>query len=169
MSHHHELTMSEETASQPQIKITWLIGTLVAFAIFALIGGYSARMTQTYTDYDQDQATIRYANLAQEQKAESKLINPVDKDGKATAEWVDQDKGFIRIPIEEAMAKEVDTLKVEPLVIACAIPGAVAPAAPAPAPATTNAAPVQTPAPAAKAKPASTEKPKADAPAKPKT
>jgi hypothetical protein len=113
VSHHYELTMSEETASQPQIKLTWLIGTVAAFAIFALIGGYSARMTQTYTDYDQDRAVARYANLAQVRADENKLIYPLDENKKPTAEWIDQDKGVVRIPIDEAMIREIDTLKAQ--------------------------------------------------------
>jgi hypothetical protein len=173
--------MSEETATPPQIKISWLILTMAAFAIFAAIGGYSARMTQDYTDYDQDRAAKRYANLTQTRDAEDKLIHPIGGDKKPTAEWVDQDKGLIRIPIEEAMAKEIDTLKAQPAAAGCEIPGAVpapaaAPAAPATPPSagapSTNAAPT---APAAPVKPGakpSTAKAKATAtaaPAKPKT
>jgi hypothetical protein len=64
MPYHHELTMSQETATPPRIKITWLIGTLAAFAIFAIIGGYSSRMTWNYSDYDQQRADQRYQTLA---------------------------------------------------------------------------------------------------------
>ena len=164
--------MSEETAPPPQIKVSWLIWTLAAFAIFAAIGGYSARMTQTYTDYDQDRATARKANLAEVRAAEDKLIHPLDDAKKPTAEWVDQDKGVIRIPIEEAMALEVGTLKTQPAAIGCEIPGAVpAMPPPAPAPASTNAAPVApTPPPQPAAAPAKPKTPaKPAAPAKPKT
>jgi hypothetical protein len=152
MPHHHELTMSDQTAPPPQIKITWLIGTVVAFAIFVAIGGYSARMTQTYTSYDDDRAAQRYATLAQVRADENKLIYPVDADKKPTAEWIDQDKGVIRIPIDEAMALEIDTLKAQQPAIGCEIPGAV-PAPPPPAPASTNAAPVAPVPPAAAGKP----------------
>ena len=51
--------MSDETASQPRIKIAWLIGTLAAFALFAAIAGYSSRMTWDYPDYDQQRADAR--------------------------------------------------------------------------------------------------------------
>jgi len=40
--------MSDESFPKPPIKITWLIGTLAAFALFAAIAGYSSRMTWNY-------------------------------------------------------------------------------------------------------------------------
>jgi hypothetical protein len=153
--------MTEATASQPRIKITWLIGIFAAFAIFVVIGAYSARMTQTFSDYDQQRAQQRYATLAQVRHDEQVLISPVDAQGNPTAEWIDQDKGIIRIPIEQAMATEIDTLKAEAPQVGCVIPGTVPPA-PAPAPTAgapttgaTNAAPAAATAPAA-AKPKST-------------
>lgn len=137
--------MSDETAAQPQIKLTWLIGVVVAFALFALIAGYSKRMTNDYSDYDQQRADVRRDNLAKVQKAENALLYPVDDKGNPTAAWVDQSKGIIQIPIDEAMAHEVDALKARPLAVGNEIPGA----APAPAPA--NNAPAA-PVPAAKPK-----------------
>ncbi|HEV3270571.1 MAG TPA: hypothetical protein VGZ93_00145 [Candidatus Methylacidiphilales bacterium] len=127
--------MSDETTPQPRIKITWLIGTGAAFALFAVIGAYSARMTREYPDYDQEQAAKRYVTLAQVRHDEQALISGVA--------WVDQSKGIVRIPIEEAMARELDTLKSQPAVMGAAIP-VIAPPPPAkPVPATggTNAAP----------------------------
>ena len=145
--------MSDETAPQPRIKIAWLIGTLAAFALFAAIGAYSARMTQDYPDYDQQRADQRKATLAKVQHDENALLS--------TAEWIDQAKGAIRIPIEEAMVKELDTLKGKPAAMGALIPPPT-PAKPAPAagapsagkpaasqPTSTNAAPTPT-APAAK-------------------
>ena len=124
--------MSAEIASQPQIKIAWLIGILAAFAIFAAIGGYSARMTNDYSDYDQERAQVRYETLKKVQSAEQALINPVDAQGNPTAEWVDQTKGVIRIPVQEAMAEEVEALKSQQAGMGCEIVGATpAPAAPA--------------------------------------
>ncbi len=152
--------MSDEIIHRPQIKITWLIGVLAAFGLFALIGAYSARMTRDYADYDQERATKRYATLAQLRQDEGKLINPVDKEGKPTAEWVDQANGIVRIPIEEAMAKEVDTLKSQVPAAGSEIPGA----APAPAP-SAPAAPAAPAPPAPVAKAPATPAP---APAKPK-
>jgi len=131
--------MSDETAPQPRIKITWLIGTLAAFALFAVIAAYSARMTWNYFDYEQQDARGRYETLDKVRHDEQALLSPVDAQGHPTAEWVDQAKGVIRIPIEEAMVKEIDTLKSMPVVIGAEI-SVTAPAAPAP----TNAAPAPT-------------------------
>jgi hypothetical protein len=150
--------MSDETAPQPPIKITWLVGTFAAFAIFAVIGAYSSRMTHDYLDYDQDRAAVRYETLGKVRHDEGALLSPVDDQGKSTAEWVDQGKGLVRIPIVEAMAKEIDTLKSQPAAAGCEIPGAV----PAPAPASTNAAPAAgAPAPTAGATNAAPAKPAA--------
>ncbi len=148
--------MSDEIASPSPIKVTWLLGTLAAFALFALIAAYSSRMTWDTSDYDQDRATQRYDTLAKVRHDENILLEPVNPDNKQgppTAEWVDQTKGIIRIPIEEAMAKEVDTLKSKPAAMGQEIPGS-APAAP------TNAVPAKPVAPAAKpAKPAKPAQP----------
>jgi hypothetical protein len=173
MPHHYELTMSDETAPHPQLKITWLIGLAAALAIFSLIGGYSARMTRNTAGYEQDRAAQRYQNLATVQAAESKQLNPVDDSGKPTAIWIDEGKGVISIPIEEAMAKEVDDLKAKTCGPGPEINPAPVAAAPAPAPAATNAAPVLPVQPAGKpaapgAKPATGGAPTAP-PAKPKT
>ncbi|HEY0257134.1 MAG TPA: hypothetical protein VGC39_06815, partial [Candidatus Methylacidiphilales bacterium] len=90
MPHHHELIMSDETISQSRIKTSWLIGVVVVFAIFMLIGTYSRRMTEDYSDYDQGRADRRYETLATVRQDEAKLIEPVDAKGNPTAEWVDQ-------------------------------------------------------------------------------
>ena len=144
--------MPDETLPPAQIKLSWLIGTLAAFVLFAAIGGYSARMTRDYTDYDQQRAQVRYQTLAKLRATEGKLVNPVDAQGNSTAEWVDQDKGLIRIPIDEAMVDEVDTLKAQPAAQCTAIDGTAPPpptASTNAAPATTNAAPAtNAPAPA---------------------
>jgi hypothetical protein len=157
--------MSDETAPQPRIKITWLIGTLAVFALFMVIGAYSSRMTWNYLDYDQQRAIKRYDTLAKLQQEEGKLINPVDAQGKPTAEWVDQAKGTVRIPIEEAMVKEVDTLKTQPAAMGTEIlgatppapakttPAAILPSAGAHAGGATNAAPAKPSSPAAKVTP----------------
>jgi hypothetical protein len=139
-----------------RLKIGWLFGVLLAFGIFVVVGWYSARMTNDYPDYDQDRAAQRKITLETVRKAEDKLINPVDDQGKPTAVWVDQDKGIIQIPIDEAMAHEVTDLKAVAPVQGCEIPGS------APAPTATNAAPVAPSAPAAtNAAPAAPAKPAA--------
>ena len=147
--------MSDETISPPRIKITWLIGTLAAFGLFVVVGDYSRHMNRVYTDYDQERAAHRYETLAKVRHDENALLYPVDAQGHSTAEWVDQDKGTIRIPIDEAMAKEIDTLKSQVPGAGAEIPGAAP--TPAPAPGAAPAAPAaKTPAPA---KPAATPAP----------
>ena len=145
--------MPDEAASQPQIKIAWLIGTLAALALFAVIAAYSSRMSVDYPDYDQERAQVRYDTLNKLRHDEQALLSPVDAQGHPTAEWIDQAKGTIRIPIEEAMAKAVDTLKSKPIAMGPEIPAppAPAPAKAAPAAGATNAAPAKPSAPAAKA------------------
>jgi hypothetical protein len=137
--------MSDATLT-PASPVRWFLGIFAALAVFALVGIYSSRMAHNTTDYDDDQAKERYAKLAKLQAADQKTLT--------TADWVDKDKGVVRIPIDEAMAQEVDLLKAKPLQVGIAIPGAVAPPAnPAPAPAA-PAAPSTNAAPAAPASPA---------------
>lgn len=120
--------MPDETSSQPQIKIAWLIRTLVAFVLFAVIAAYSRRMTQDYPSFDQQRAADRYETLAKLRAEATKTLT--------TADWVDQDKRIVRIPIDEAMSKEIETLKSKPVQI-----GSVIVMPPPAAPATTNAPP----------------------------
>jgi hypothetical protein len=117
-----------ETASSPQIKITWIFWTLLAFAIFAVVAAYSSRMTNDYTDYDQKRAAERYATLAK--------LREEDHTALTTAAWVDQDKGTVRIPIEEAMTREIADLKARPVALGAPL---VAPAAPSATSGTNNA------------------------------
>jgi len=129
--------MSSETAIPSRIKTTWLIGVVAAFSIFAIIAWYSGHMTRAYPGYDQQRAADRYVTLQKLQKEENDTIN-------APANWIDQDKKIIHLPIDEAMAKEVETLKAQPAQVGSALP-VMAPPAAAPAkpeaPASTNAAP----------------------------
>jgi len=142
--------------SYHRLKWGWLAGVVVAFALFMLVAAYSSRMTYDYPGYDRDRAAVRYATLAKVRAAEDKLLHPVDDQGKPTAVWVDQDKGLIQIPIDEAMTHELDDLQKQPAAQGCEIPGAVPAPAAAPAvpatPATTNAAPAAPAAPTATAK-----------------
>ncbi len=113
------------------IKFRWYIGVAAALFIFVVVGIYSSSMandTDTTDGYDQQQAAIREAKLAKLQEADHKTLT--------TADWIDQDKGTVRIPIDEAMSEEVAALKAKPVAVGTAIPGAV-PAAAAPAPAPT--------------------------------
>jgi glucose dehydrogenase len=122
--------MSQETAFQPQIKVAWLIGILAAVALFAVIASYSSRMTRDYSDYDQQRAAARYATLQKLREDATATLT--------TAAWVDQGKGIVRIPIDEAMTKEIDVLKSNAAHMCAPIPSATPVATPAPA---TNAAP----------------------------
>lgn len=167
MPHHYELTMTDETATQPRIKVSWLIGTLAAFAIFVVIANYSVRMTQTYPDFDQGRADVRYDNLAKVRKAENALLNPaLDAQGLPHAEWADQTKGIVRIPIDQAMAQEVDILKSQPAGMGGEIVGVAPAAAAAPAAPPTVKPAAKTGAPTAPAAKTNAASAKPSAPAK---
>jgi hypothetical protein len=141
--------------TQHRLKTGWLVGVVLAFAIFAVVALYSRRMTNDYPSYDQGRAEQRKATLEKVRHDENALLYPVDDKGNPTATWADQDKGLIKISIDEAMPKEVADLKSKPVAVGAEIPGAApaAPAstnaAPAVAPASTNAAPAK-PAPSVK-------------------
>jgi hypothetical protein len=144
------------TAAAPSspIKLSWYPGLAVLFVVFVVIGVYSSRVTHDTTDYDQEQATERYAKLAKLRADDEKTLT--------TADWIDQSKGTVRLPIDEAIPEEIVALKAKPVQVGAPIPGATptapstipaaaANAAPAGAPAaapSTNAAPVKPPAPA---------------------
>jgi len=100
------------------------LGICAAFAVFAVVGIYSSRMAYHTTGYDDDEAKERYARLAKLQADDRKTLT--------TADWIDQAKGTVRIPIDEAMTQEVALLKARPVQIGTALPAA-APAAAAPA------------------------------------
>jgi hypothetical protein len=100
------------------------LGICAAFAVFAVVGIYSSRMAYHTTGYDDDEAKERYARLAKLQADDRKTLT--------TADWIDQAKGTVRIPIDEAMTQEVALLKARPVQIGTALPAA----APAPAAAT---------------------------------
>jgi hypothetical protein len=125
-----------------RLKVSSLIGVALAFVIFAAIAGYSTRMTNDYEDYDHDRAQVRYETLKKTRDAEDALLTPVDDKGNPSAAWADQDKGLIKVPIEQAMAAVVTEIKAQAPAQGCVIPGTV------PAPAATNAAPAAESAPA---------------------
>jgi len=143
-----------------RLKYSALLWVALGFCIFAVVGWYSARMTNDFPSYDEGRGKDRLATREKVDQTENALLHPVDDKGKPTAAWVDQDKGLIQIPIDEAMANEVTDLQKVTVGEGAVIPGstpAPAPAAAAPAaatpPASTNAAP-------AVAKPAAPAKPK---------
>lgn len=126
--------MPEKTASSSQVKISWIFWTLLAFTIFAVIAAYSSRMTNDFTDYDQKRAADRYVTLAK--------LREADHEALTTVAWVDQGKGIVRIPIEEAMTKEIVSLQAKPVVMREPIAIPAAPATANNTPASTNAVPV---------------------------
>ena len=154
--------MSDVTTTHLRIKSSWFLGIFLAFLLFAGIAVYSARMTRDYSDDYEQRETVRYANLAKMREEATKTLTTVD--------WIDQDKKIVRIPIDEAMTKELDDLKNKPAQIGAALPTA-APAPPpapaAPAPAAANAAPAAPAPPAAKPKQPTTNSAPAAPPAKP--
>jgi hypothetical protein len=144
--------MSDLAATPSPIKFRWIPGLIAVFLVFVVIGIYSTSVANHTSTYDDDQAAERYAKLAKQQADDTKTLT--------TADWVDQSKGVVRIPIDEAVPQEIAALKAKPEQAGEAIPGAAPTApstmpasAPNPAPASpsTNAAPTPvTPPPAAK-------------------
>jgi hypothetical protein len=138
-----------------RLKYSALLWVALGFCIFAVVAAYSSRMTNDFPSYDEGRGKDRLATREKVDQTENALLHPVDKDGKPTAVWVDQDKGFIQIPIDEAMIHEV-----------AAIPGtaAAAPAKPTSAPSAATPPASTTAAPAApnatQGKPAAPAQPK---------
>ncbi len=147
--------MSDTLTPPPPIKIRWFFGIFATFLIFVVIAVYSSQMAQD-TSAVSERATTRYDNLAKLRAEDEKTLT--------TADWVDQTKGTVRIPIDEALPQAINTLKSKPAAMGAEIPGSKPAAAPAPAPATaaatTNAAPATNSAPSAPAKSASPPKKK---------
>jgi hypothetical protein len=113
--------MSEVLANPSRIKTSWFFGIFGAFLIFVVIGVYSSRMAHNVPDYDQEQAVQRYATLAK--------VRASDEQRLTTADWVDQTKNVVRIPINEAIPEEIEALKTKPVQMSNdMIPGTQAPA-----------------------------------------
>ena len=137
--------MPEDILPHQRIKMSWIVGTVAVFSIFVLIGAYSSRMTWDYSDFDHQRSQDRYITLKKVQDAENALLT-------GTA-WVDQSKNIVRIPIDEAMAKEVDTLRAQTPHAGVDINPPAAPAPPSPAPAAPAKPSGKTPSPAPGAAP----------------
>jgi hypothetical protein len=136
------------------LKLHWYVSVAAVLFIFVVVGIYSTRMaydTNATDGYDQQQAAIRVAKLQKMQATDRKTLT--------TADWLDQTKGTIRIPIDEAMTQEVTVLQAKPVAMGSALT-VVAPAAPAAA-TSTNAPPVAPTAPGTGAAPAATATPPA--------
>lgn len=123
--------MSSEITPKLRIQAGWFVGIGAAFLLFVVVGAYSLHMNRVYPTYDRQRAADRYVTLAKVREAQSKLLT--------NAAWVDQAKGTVIIPIDEAMTRELETLQAKPVRMGDVIPGSVP--APATAPASTNAAP----------------------------
>jgi hypothetical protein len=100
----------------PTTKTSWYFTVAAVLFIFVLVGVYSARMAHDTTGYDDQQAQIRLATLHKMQDTDRKTLT--------TADWIDKDKGVVRIPIDEAVAQEIPVLAAKPLAMGTAIPGA---------------------------------------------
>jgi hypothetical protein len=145
--------MTDALASPSPIKLRWAFALVVVFLIFVVIATYSSRMAQDTTGYDYQRAAERKANLDKLRADDEKTLT--------TADWIDQTKGIVRIPIDEAMPETVIALQAKPARMGAAIPGtapvkantvpaSAANAAPAGSPQaapSTNAASAQPPAP----------------------
>jgi hypothetical protein len=100
-----------------------LFYTLAGFSVFWVVAWYSISISSHSTTYDDQKATERYATLAKLRATEEKTLT--------TADWVDQTKGLVRIPIDEAMTKVLPLLQAKPLQMGGAIAGMTPPATPA--------------------------------------
>jgi hypothetical protein len=146
--------MSEALASPSPLKFRWFFALAGVFLIFVVIAAYSSRIAHNTTGYDYQRALDRKATLDKLRADDEKTLT--------TADWVDQAKGTVRIPIDEAMPETVNMLKAKPAQMGAPIPGATpttpstipasapneAPAGSPQAATSTNAPPVQPPAPA---------------------
>ncbi len=107
------------TDSTPAFQLRWYLSVAVALFAFVIVGVYSMRMARDTSGYDEDQARQRAEKLTAMQAQDAKTLG--------TPDWVDKDKGIVRIPIDEAMAQEIPVLAAKPLAMGAAIPGAVTP------------------------------------------
>jgi hypothetical protein len=125
-----------DTAPNP-IKLRWFFWTPLGLALFVIIGFYSVQMTRNYNSFEDKRAAARYATLQKLRADEQAILT--------TADWVDQGKKIVRIPIDEAMSEEIDILKAKPTVMGSLIPvinaAPTAPATAAPAASSTNTPP----------------------------
>jgi hypothetical protein len=110
------------TTSPAPFPYRRLLYTLAGFSVFWLVAWYSISISHYSTTYDDQRATERYATLAKLKATEEKTLT--------TADWVDQTKGLVRIPIDEAMTKEIPLLQVKPVQMGSAIAGMAPPATP---------------------------------------
>ena len=104
------------TAPTPTFRVAWIFGILAALFVFVIIAAYSSRMASDGTTYDQQRVAARLDILKKQRETDEKTLT--------TADWVDQAKGTVRIPIDEAIPETVTALKAKPVQMGAAIPGA---------------------------------------------
>jgi hypothetical protein len=108
--------MSETIANPaPTIRASWIFGILAALLIFVVIASYSSRMASDGTDIDQKRVAERIDILKKQREADEKALS--------TADWIDQAKGTVRIPIDEALPETITALKAKPVQAGAEIPG----------------------------------------------
>lgn len=79
-----------------------ILASLVLLATFACILGF-AYIPRLPGEIEEDIVEQRFANLAEVQAGQKKLIS--------SYEWVDKEKGVVRIPIEQSMRIVVEELQ----------------------------------------------------------
>ena len=130
--------MSETIANPaPTIRASWIFGILAALLIFVVIASYSSRMASDGTDIDQKRVAERIDILKKQREADEKALS--------TADWIDQAKGTVRLPIDEALPETITSLKAKPVQAGAEIPG-MKPAKQPPAPDATSTMSTATPA-----------------------
>lgn len=146
--------MTDLLQSSSPKQYGWALAASLALILVLLLVVHGYHNESTASDYDLKQAEERVANLAKLRAQDEKALT--------TAGWVDQDAKIVRLPITEAMSREVATLQAKPVQLGDSLPGITPPSAPPAPPATTaatNAAPAFQQAPATNIPPSAPAKP----------
>ena len=102
-----EITTTPTSDTPGQVNIHWVFGVLAALFIFVAIATYSSRMAKDAPDYDSHRRAERLDILQKQREADEKALT--------TADWIDQTKGTVRIPIDEAIPEAITALKAKPV------------------------------------------------------
>jgi len=86
--------------------LTFLKGVAV-FLVFALVVWAFFGLTHRQDSYDAERGAERLKKLQDYKKTEEAKL--------AGVAWVDKEKGFVRLPIEQAMQSEVAALQAKPV------------------------------------------------------
>ena len=130
-------TLATSSNPQPPFRVSWIFGILAALLLFVFIAAYSSRMASDGAGYDQKRVAERLDILKKQREADEKTLT--------TADWIDQTKGTVRIPIDEAIPETITALKAKPVQAGAEIPGTK----PATTATATNATSTNSPTPAA--------------------